>query len=118
MKLTDSTLAKLLGKKSGKTADLIVFDDDLPGFGLRIRASGSRTWIFQYKLGPQHRQITSGNIPRCIQAKPARPRPSFTPRCGCGNDPAAIKSRKAKECGGDLWRCPEKLSSPPPGTGS
>ena len=40
--------------------ETIVFDDDLPGFGLRIRAGGKRTWIYQYKIGNQNRRITLG----------------------------------------------------------
>jgi hypothetical protein len=45
---------------SGKT-DRVYFDDDLPGFGLRLRSKGSRRWIVQYELrgGSQHR-VTLG----------------------------------------------------------
>ncbi len=96
MKLTDSTLAKLLGKKSGKTADLIVFDDDLPGFGLRIRASGSRTWIFQYKLGPQHRRITLGKYPALHPGQARKTAAKLYAEVRLGNDPAAIKAEKQR----------------------
>jgi integrase len=44
---------------AGKS-ETIVFDEDLPGFGLRIRAGGKRTWIYQYKIGNQNRRITLG----------------------------------------------------------
>jgi integrase len=44
---------------AGKS-ETIIFDDDLPGFGLRIRAGGKRTWIYQYKIGNQNRRITLG----------------------------------------------------------
>ena len=42
-------------------ADRVYFDDDLPGFGLRLRSKGSRRWIVQYELrgGSQHR-VTLG----------------------------------------------------------
>ncbi len=46
MKLTQKDV-KTLKLPPGKT-DKIFFDDSVPGFGLRIRAGGSRTWIFQY----------------------------------------------------------------------
>jgi len=39
-----------------EAAEKIVFDDDIPGFGVRLRAGGSRSWVFQYKIGQQHRR--------------------------------------------------------------
>jgi integrase len=59
MKLTQ-TAAQALRVPAGKT-EAIFFDDELPGFGLRIRASGSRTWIVQYKIGDKHRRLTLGS---------------------------------------------------------
>ena len=49
MKLTQKTVAAL-ALLDGKS-EAIFFDDDLPGFGVRIRVGGARTWVFQYKLG-------------------------------------------------------------------
>ena len=46
-KLTQKTVAKPLPK--GVT-DRIVFDTAIPGFGLRTRAGGTQTWLFQFKL--------------------------------------------------------------------
>jgi integrase len=42
-------------------AELIAFDDDLPGFGIRIRAGGKRTWIVQYRVGHKQRRLTLGS---------------------------------------------------------
>ena len=54
MRLSDKTIAGLTISQ-GKS-ELLVFDDDLPGFGLRLRAGGSRKWVFQYRAnGRQHR---------------------------------------------------------------
>ena len=51
MEFTKETIAALtlpVGK-----FDLIHFDDDLPGFGIRLRAAGKRVWIVQYRAsGP------------------------------------------------------------------
>jgi hypothetical protein len=41
-------------------SEAIFFDDDIPGFGLRVRAGGSRTFVFQYKLGAKHRRMALG----------------------------------------------------------
>lgn len=45
--------------RAGET-DKIFFDDDLPGFGLRVRAGGSRNWIFQYAVGDKQRRLSLG----------------------------------------------------------
>jgi integrase len=41
-------------------AEAIHFDDALPGFGLRVRAGGSRVYIVQYKIGAKQRRVTLG----------------------------------------------------------
>ncbi len=60
MRLTKATLAKLT--LSPGRAEMLVFDDMLPGFGLRIREGGKRTWIAQYRLGAKQRRLTLGSI--------------------------------------------------------
>jgi hypothetical protein len=41
-------------------AEAILFDDSLPGSGLRLREGGSRMYVVQYKLGAKHRRFTIG----------------------------------------------------------
>ena len=49
MKLTETTVKRLpLADDQGK-ADVIYFDDDLKGFGIRFRAGGKSTWLIQYR---------------------------------------------------------------------
>lgn len=60
MKLTEKALAQLALPDG--VADRIWFDDDLPGFGLRIRSGGKRTWIVQYKQGGKQRRMTLGTV--------------------------------------------------------
>jgi hypothetical protein len=59
MMLTQATVNKL-ALPTDKT-DAIYFDDDLPGLGLRLRAGGSRSWIFQYQIGAKQRRVSLGN---------------------------------------------------------
>ena len=41
-------------------SEAIFFDDEIPGFGLRLRKHGSRTFVFQYKLGTKQRRMALG----------------------------------------------------------
>jgi hypothetical protein len=60
MRLDDKGIEKL-ELPAGKS-ELIVFDDKLPGFGLRLRKGGKRTWIVQYRVGTQQRRKAIGNV--------------------------------------------------------
>lgn len=59
MKLTQKTVVAIT-LPEGKS-EHIEWDDDLPGFGFRLRRGGARTWIYQYKIATQNRKITLGN---------------------------------------------------------
>jgi hypothetical protein len=65
MKLTQPVVNGL-ALPPGKT-DAIFFDDDVPGLGLRLRAGGKRSWIFQYQIGTKQRRMTlgMGSHPHC-----------------------------------------------------
>ncbi|MGC2408909.1 MAG: site-specific integrase [Methyloceanibacter sp.] len=60
MKLHQSSIPKL-SLARGK-AEAIFFDDELPGFGLRLRAGGARGFIVQYKIGAKQRRMTLGSV--------------------------------------------------------
>jgi Arm DNA-binding domain len=60
MKIDDKGV-KALRLPEGKS-ELLVFDDKLPGFGVRLRAGGARSWIIQYRLGRQQRRKTIGSV--------------------------------------------------------
>ena len=58
MDLTQANISRLQ-LPAGKS-DAIFFDDKIPGFGLRLRAGGSQTWIFQFKIGPMQQRMVLG----------------------------------------------------------
>ena len=90
MKLTQATVAALKLPK-GKS-ETITFDDDLPGFGLRMRAGGSCTWIYQYKLGSQHRRVTLGNAAALTVTQARKTATELHAHVRLGKDPAGEKS--------------------------
>jgi len=75
----------------------IVWDARLPGFGLRTR-NGKRTWVFQYKLGNQHRRIKLGgpelSRDKARQLALAEKGKLAAAKLGHGLDPAAERDRR------------------------
>jgi integrase len=90
MKLTQKAIAALT-LPEGKT-ETIIFDDDLPGFGIRIRAGGSRTWIYQYKIGNQHRRITLGSLAALTPARAHETAGDLHASVRLGQDPQGEKT--------------------------
>jgi integrase len=58
VKLTTTTIKSLALPPGAK--DKTFWDDELGGFGLRLREGGSRTWVVQYDLGGKSRRVTLG----------------------------------------------------------
>jgi integrase len=100
MKLTQKTIASI-ELPAGKT-EAITFDQDLHGFGLRLRAGGSRTWVFQYKIGTQHRRVTLGNATALTPARAREAATEMHAQVKLGNDPAGQKAEGRVRAGETL----------------
>jgi hypothetical protein len=102
VKLSVKTTAGL--NIEGQT-ERIVFDDDIKGFGLRLREGGSRTWIYQYRIGSKQRRMVLGSataVPLSVARKNAG---ELEARVKLGGDPAMDKEtarRSADETFGVL----------------
>jgi integrase len=80
----------------GKSEE-IIFDDDVPGFGLRLRDGGSRTLIFQYKIGTKHRRMALGSVTAVDFGETRKTAERLYARVKLGEDPAGDKAEtKAK----------------------
>ncbi len=90
MKLTDKAIA-VLSMPKGKV-ETIFYDDDLPGFGLRLRAGGSARWVYTYKIGTQHRRVTLGSPASLSAARARASAAELNARVRLGTDPAGEKS--------------------------
>jgi integrase len=89
VKLVESVVAQLRvppGKR-----DMIVFDDALPGFGVRKFASGKASYFVKYSLGPQQRKITLGKVVPGMLAEIRREASWVLAQAKLGHDVAAKK---------------------------
>jgi integrase len=72
VKLTEANITRAVREARTKVkhkSDFVAWDDELSGFGLRVR-DGKQTWIFQYKIGErQHRMRLGGPELTCNQAR-------------------------------------------------
>ena len=91
MKLNDRTVTATKPALPAGKSEVLIFDEDAPGFAIRIREGGSRVWIYQFKLGERHRRITLGRFPK-VSAKRAREAVDIlASKVGLGIDPAQEK---------------------------
>jgi integrase len=75
--------------------DIQVFDDDLPGFGIRKFESGKASYFVKYSVGPKQRRLTLGKVTRG-NLKPMRLEASkVLAKARLGTDVAGIKRAAA-----------------------
>jgi integrase len=90
MRLTKANIERLA--LPAGVNDRIVFDAALPGFGLRLRDGGKRTWIVQYRVGTKQRRVTLGTV-ETLDAEEARKRAkSALSKVHLGHDPQLEKA--------------------------
>jgi integrase len=93
VKLIESTVVTL--KVPEGRRDVIVFDDALPGFGVRKFATGKTSYFVKYKLGTQQRKITLGRAVPGILADMRREAAKVLAQVKLGQDVAAKKKEAA-----------------------
>jgi integrase len=71
--------------------DGIAWDDVVPGFGIRIRTSGTRSYVYQYKVGRQARRMTIGRVGAIKVAKAREIAGDLHAQVRLGRNPAAEK---------------------------
>jgi integrase len=106
MRFTKPAIASLVLDR-GKS-ELIVFDDALPGFGIRIRAGGKRTWIAQYRIGKLQRRLTLGRADTMGLAEAREHAKVALAKAGLAIDPQAEKSRARAEAAVTVGKVVEK----------
>lgn len=89
MKLSSSVAARLTLPPG--IDDKIFFDDDLPGFGLRLRRSGDRSWWVQYAVAKRTRKLRLGSVAELDIGKARSTAKDVLARVRLGGDPAHEK---------------------------
>jgi integrase len=94
-KITKRTVDAL---KAAPGRDVLLWDDELPGFGVRCRASGAKSYFLKYRTqGGRQRWLTLGAhgplTPDQARAKALREKAAI----GDGDDPSGERQRKRRE---------------------
>jgi hypothetical protein len=79
--------------------DHVEWDDDVAGFGLRLRRGGARSWIYRYRLGTKQRSLKLGNataVPLTVARANAA---QLEARVRLGEDPSRDIENAKREAG-------------------
>jgi len=99
MRLAEKNIAALscpAGKK-----DKLLFDSDIAGLGVRVGASGSKTFLVQYRAGSAKRRLVLGKF-GVLTVEQARTRA----RIARGAE--ARRGDRRESCLGEAVRCPRR----------
>jgi integrase len=80
--------------------DAIFFDEELPGFGLRLRASGDRvrrSWIAQYRAHGRTRRVLIGSLEKVAPLDARKAARRILAEVALGGDPQGAKAVMRRE---------------------
>ncbi len=98
------TAAGISKLKSPDVGRIEKYDAAVRGFGIRVTASGSRSWIFVYSYGGKRRRYTIGSVDVIPLAKARATAATLKDNVKAGGDPAGDKQqdrRQVKATAGD-----------------
>lgn len=95
MKLTQNNVTK--AKLPAGKSEAFYWDDEMPGFGLRLREGGSRTFVVQYKIGTKHRRMTLGNAFKVTADDARKQAKQVFGKVVGGHDPASERATRVAE---------------------
>ena len=72
----------------------IFYDDDVPGSAVRLRAGGSGSWVYQYRIGARQRRLTFGAIGTITAQKAREQAIKLYAAVKLGRDPAGEKNTR------------------------
>ena len=81
---------------TGDGSDRFYWDDDLPGFGLRVRASGRKYYVVQFRANGRLRRMTLGRHGAITPETARRRAMALISEAKGGKDPAALRDKGRK----------------------
>jgi integrase len=85
--------------------DKIWIDDDIAGWGLRVRDGGKRVWVFQYAIGGRTRRLTFGTYPAMSVPDAREQAEQLHAQTKLGRDPAQEKAEAKSRAGQTFEDC-------------
>lgn len=82
---------RVVDAAESREKDYVLWDDELPGFGLRVFASGKRSYVIQYRLGGRSRRFTIGLHGVWTPERARQEAKALFGRVAQGEDPAEEK---------------------------
>jgi hypothetical protein len=89
VKLSNRNVAALV--RPANKDDVVIWDDDLPGFGVRLRGD-KKSYVVQYRAGVQQRRESLGDIRKVTLEDARRAARQRFARVELGHDPAAERA--------------------------
>jgi integrase len=85
--------------------DVIHFDSDLAGFGLRLRRSGGQSWVVQYAINGRTRRMALGSVAMLDAGKARATAKTILAAVRLGRDPVQEKIESQERSGDTFERC-------------
>ena len=92
IKITKRTVDRIIGDGTDK----FYWDNDLPGFGLRVRASGRKYYVVQFRANGRLRRMTLGRHGAVAPDKARRRAMALISDAKGGKDPAVLRDEGRK----------------------
>jgi integrase len=102
MKLTKSAIDTLTCPPDRK--DLLVFDDTLHGFGVRVTAAGLKVFLFQYRHAGGVRRLRLGRYGELTPTEARRLAEIARGDCLAGRDPVGVKAAARANAAAEVAR--------------
>lgn len=91
MRLTDNAVRSLPAPDKGNR---VTYDDAVSGFGIRVTAAGSRSFVLNYRVEGRERRITIGPFPAWSVAAAREQAQKLRRQADTGSDPLAERQRR------------------------
>lgn len=88
---------KLVDAAKPKEVEYFVWDDDLPGFGLRVYPSGKKTYVVQYRQHRRTRRILIGSHGVFTPDEARKEAKGVLGEVARGGDPAEVRARARED---------------------